>query len=203
MSRPVIAFDLDDVLADSTEFWRVEVNKRTGLSLAKEHYRVPGEYWGYYENVWLTHKVDHLISIPDVDAQIVEDQSEIRAYADALATLEVLAKQYKLVVVTARGGDQESETKNWLEHNFPDMFEELIFANGHTGLASKNKGDICREVGATWLVDDNPSHCQDAIDKGVEAVLFGEYGWHQNVPSEATLCRDWQAVKRFFDERAR
>lgn len=201
MSKPIIAFDLDDVLADSTEFWRVEINKRTGLNLSVEHYRVPGDYWQYYENVWRTHKIDHLISIPDIDAQIVNDQSKIRVYADSLEVLTQLSKAYDLVVVTARNGDQKPETEKWLRQNFPDIFSHVVFADGHVGLAVKNKGDICKEIGASWLVDDNPDHCKDAVDKGITAVLFGEYGWHRNIPSDVVACKDWLAIGEYFDGR--
>lgn len=199
MNIPIIAVDLDDVLADATEFWRVEVNRRTGLDLKTEHYRVPGDYWGYYEHVWKTHKVDHLISIPKLDDQIVSDQSGIRAYADSLTTLERLADRHKLVVVTARNGDQRPESEKWLSQNFPDIFDTIIFADGPRGIATKNKGDICKEIGAQWLIDDSTKHCQDALDKGVQAVLFGEYGWHRDVPPRAVLCKDWVQVLEYFD----
>lgn len=199
MTKKKIAFDLDDVLADSTEFWRVEINKRTNQNLSKEHYRVPGAYWQYYENVWRTHKIDHLISIPDIDEQMTKDQSGIQAYADSLQVLKQLSEIYSLLVVTARNSDQRQETEKWLNTNFPDIFKNIYFADGQHGLKKKNKGEICKEIGASWLIDDNPSHCKDALDEGISVVVFGEYGWHQDVPSGAVTCKDWPAVLEYFD----
>ena len=198
MTKPIIAFDLDDVLADSTEFWRVTINEQTGLGLTADLYRVPGDYWGYYENIWREHKVDELITLPDINTTIVEDQSGISAYAEALEILTGLKKRYRLVVVTARGGNQIPESERWLQKNFPDIFSEIIFTAKAIGEARQDKGEVCEEIGARWLVDDNPSHCQHAIDRGVGAILFGEFGWHTAVPAQAISCKDWQAVRDYF-----
>ena len=198
MKKPIIAFDLDDVLADSTEYWRLKINERTGLALESDHYRIPGSYSGYYEQVWKTHKIDHLITIPDIDEQIVSDQSEIRAYSDSLITLNELKSRFTLMIVTARASDQEPETRRWLNKNFPGVFKDIVFADGSTGLKAKNKGQICKEMGALYLVDDSPGHCRDALDNGVGALLFGNYGWHQDIPDGLVRCADWIELGTYF-----
>lgn len=55
MKRQIIAIDVDDVIADSTEVTRLVVNKNLGIDLQVEHYRVPGDFNNYYEDVWRAH----------------------------------------------------------------------------------------------------------------------------------------------------
>lgn len=197
--KQIIAFDLDDVLADSTEFWRVEINRRTGVYLTQEHYSVPGSYNTYYEDVWRTHGIDHLVSIPELDAHLAQDQSRISTYLGAYKALRHLASMYELVVITARYSNIKDETHKWLDENYHGIFSQILFTDGLKSLGTKNKGDFCKEIGAAWLVDDNPQHCMDALDKGVQAVLFGQYGWHYNqVPPAAVHCKDWTAVEEYF-----
>ncbi|HSH18138.1 MAG TPA: hypothetical protein VK978_02035 [Candidatus Saccharimonadales bacterium] len=199
MTKQIIAFDIDDVLADSTEYWRVQINRRAGLQLEPEHWRVSGEYSGYYTRIWEEHGISHVFSVDEIDAQMETDQSGLRAMPEALEVLSKLSKHYTLAVVTARNSSQEQETRRWLSTVYPTIFDTVIFANGSRGLAVKNKGDICREIGASWLIDDNPGHCKDALDKGVQAVLYGTYGWHVDVPTDMVHCRTWQDIEEYFD----
>jgi hypothetical protein len=61
------------------------------------------------------------------------------------------------------------------------------------------KGQICKKLGASYLIDDNVGHCEKAIEEGVSAVLFGEYGWHGDAPDKLVRCKDWPAVLEYFD----
>ena len=199
MSKRKIAFDVDDVLAESTESWRVYINELAGVSIESERFKLPGDYWGYYENAWKEHGIDHLISVAQLDAVLEKDQSHIRAYEGATEVLRALGERFELVVITARSSEQEPMTRHWLDENFPDLFREIEFANGQEGIARRNKGDICKEIGADWLVDGNPNHCRDAGGVGIVPLLFGEYGWQHTAPADMVRCRDWFAVKEYFD----
>jgi len=45
--------------------------------------------------------------------------------------------------------------------------------------------------------------CTLAHEAGVQALLFGEYGWNmtQAIPESVVRVKDWQAVKEYFDGR--
>ena len=198
MAKPTIAIDMDDVLVDSTEYWRQEINRRTGANLTREHWSVPGEYHNYYETVWQTHGIADKFSIADIDAQMELDQSVLPAVPYAVEALRHLSERFELVVVTARIDSRQRQSKQWLDEVYPGIFGSIVFGNGAEGLAKKNKGQICKEVGAAWLIDDNPGHCKDVLQEGVQAILFGTYGWHTEIPKLAVHCRDWQAVEAYF-----
>lgn len=199
MSKPIIAFDLDDVLADSTEFWRTEVNKRTGAKLSKQHYKIKGSYSSYYEEVWQIHGIDHLIKTDDLDDQMIRDQSEVFVSTEAIEVLGELAKDYDLAIVSARTAQQSAETMKWLAANYGDIFSHVRLADGPIGINKKNKGEICKEIGASWLVDDHVDHCIAAQNNGLTGILFGEYGWQHTAPKELTRCKNWATVLEYFD----
>ena len=69
------------------------------------------------------------------------------------------------------------------------------------GTGKKTKGELCQELNVSWLIDDNPEHCLSAVDAGVEAILFGEYGWHHEAPMHLTRCKDWPSVVDYFNEK--
>ena len=76
---------------------------------------------------------------------------------------------------------------------------ELIrtIANKHTALTLK-KSDF-QVPGPYWNYTE---HCISASEYQVEAILFGEFGWHLDVPNNMQRCKDWPAVLEYFNGRA-
>ncbi len=199
--KPIIVIDVDDVLANSTDSLRLAVNEKYQADLQPEHYAVPGEFHKYYERVWVEHGIADRVSKDELNQQMMTDQSHVQPHADVVRILAGLSKSYELVVVTARNPAWEAATQAWLDSNFPGVFTRIVFGGRRDDPAGKTKGDWCVEIGAEWLIDDNVVHCMSAADRGVIAILFGTYGWHTDVPDSLTRCKNWQAVKEFFDGR--
>ncbi|HSH56309.1 MAG TPA: hypothetical protein VK983_05830, partial [Candidatus Limnocylindrales bacterium] len=86
MKREKIAFDLDDVLANSTDSLRLVVNERMGVGLKREDYLVPGDYSQYYERVWKRHGV--VVSFDDLFQEMEVDQMHVPVYEGAQETLD-------------------------------------------------------------------------------------------------------------------
>jgi 5'(3')-deoxyribonucleotidase len=199
MSKQVIAIDIDDVLAQGTESLRLEVNKRLGVDLQPHHYAVPGDFWGYYESVWRKNGLGGRITMEELNPQMVEDQSHVAPFESAYAVLSELSNDYKLVVVTSRDEAWRPATERWLESYFGGLFSGLYFA-GRRSTSQKTKGELCNYLKAKWLIDDNVGHAQTAIDSGVTAILFGEYGWHleTDIHTDIVRCRNWSEVLEYF-----
>ncbi len=199
--KPIIAVDIDDVLAQGTESLRLEVNRRLGVNLEPKHYAVPGEYWGYYEAVWQQHGLQGRISMEELNPQMIKDQSHVPSFTEAYPVLARLKQDYDLVVVTARIPAFEEATHRWLKLHFADMFQGIYFAGHHNH--AKNKGELCKELGVDWLIDDNIDHAHSALEKGIKVVLFGQYGWHigKKVDEAVVRCNDWPAIGVMFDEQ--
>ena len=201
MNNPIIAIDVDDVLTQGIESLRLEVNRRLGIGLRPKHYNIPGEYRGYFDIVWQANGVSDMISMAALSPQMETDQSHILAADGALEILRNLKARFELVVITAREQSWKEATVSWLDIHFPDVFSRAVFNGNDTNFGQKTKGEICRDIGVAWLIDDNVAHVQSALKLGIPAVLFGEYGWQQDVPQDMLRCRDWIEVKEYFDGR--
>lgn len=202
--RPIIAIDVDDVLAHSVEAFRIEVNQKTGAALTPAHFKVQGEYHHYLNRVLESNGIDHAAIKDDLFKSMVNDQSHIPPQPGAIKALRKLQDGYELVVITARPPEWEPQTHIWLERHYPGAFKAVHFAGNRNDPAKKTKGDMCIQVGASYLIDDNPEHARSAADKGVAVVLFGDYGWHVAVPEDMVRCKTWKDIEKFFDaERTR
>ncbi len=202
MSKQLVAIDLDDVLAKGTESLRLLVNERLGVNLTEDDYRIPKDiYWGYYEHVWQQHGIADKVDFPALNKEMEIDQSHVPAYEESRGVLSRLSNRYEFVIVTARDIAWKAATSAWIEANYPNVFTAIHFA-GHNG--GKPKGEICLEIGAEWLIDDNIAHCHTALERGVGVILFGDYGWQlgQDIHKDVIRCSDWHTVERVFDGRS-
>jgi len=202
MTKQKIAIDIDDVLADSNEAMRLWANKVSGVELAQEHYQVPGEYWSYYERIWATHGVEDRLNFDDFEAELLKDQTNVPLLAGASFAIKELQKKYTVILLTSRNPALEEGTKNWVDTHMGGGIE-LYFAKNMRMNAGKSKGELCKEMGVSLLIDDNIDHCQSALDNGIDAVLFGDYGWHHSVPEGAVNCKDWPATLEYLDGRSK
>ena len=198
-AKLIIAVDIDDVLFPTNEEIRRYVNENFGANLSEEDHAQPGEYKGYFERVW---GVDHeraehwyqsfIRSGALVEMQPIEGAIEVIAY---------LEKYYELVVVSARHEDQVEMTHNWLLKHFPRVFRDVKFISGWYHGRKISKAEVCKEIGASYLIDDNVEHCIQAEKVGLKTLLFSEYGWSKQNPQAVNLTRvnDWFEIKKFFE----
>lgn len=202
-AKQTIAIDIDDVIADSTEALRVSVNERTGAALTRDHYlNVGGEYWGYYERVWRAHDLIGQVSYKEYAAEMAKDQSDVPLLPGADLAIHELAKRFHIIFITARDKKSEQETRRWISEHFATDDFEVYFCESHDSAEAKTKGQLCKEFGASVLIDDNVGHCQSALDENLSAILFGEYGWQTNVPESMVRCLSWPEVMERLDYAA-
>jgi 5'(3')-deoxyribonucleotidase len=200
--KPLITIDIDDVLASTTDSIRLHVNEATGFALTKDDYSIPGKYWGYYESVWRNAGIDHLIDFSNISRQLVMDQFRIKPLYRAQEVLSSQTPKFRFALVTSRDDSWADATERWIERNFGDIFTGLYFTGDRHSDGYKNKGDLCKNLGAVLHIDDNVGHCQTVIDNGIRALLFGEYGWHEDKADGQAHCKDWQEVKEYLESYA-
>lgn len=199
--RRTIAVDIDDVIADSTEALRISVNRRYRVSLTPEDYvlRDGGDYWGYYERVWAAHGV-HNADYDELHEDMAIDQSHVPLLPGASFAIGELSKKFDIVLITARDKAWEQATLKWVTAHFGAVFRSVYFAGrSKHGAKIQTKGELCNDLGVTLLIDDNPAHCRSALDVGVDAILFGDFGWQKGKTGGLTVCDDWPAVLEYFD----
>lgn len=200
--RKVLAVDIDDVLAGSTDVIRKIANNKTGHNLSMDHYKVSGPYWGYYEHVMISNGIKSKATHQEVMDEWTQTHHISEPITGATEALKALSTRYKIILITARDPKIREDTEEWLQKHFSGMYDDLhVIGNFKVVDKPKTKGEICKQIGASWLIDDNPEHCMTAMAHGIDTILFGEYGWHFDAPEHLERCRNWQEVLEYFDGR--
>lgn len=201
-TRKTIAIDIDDVVAMTSDAIRVWANEKTGLALTEEDYRIgDADYWNYYEAVWQRHGIADQLSFGDFLDSMDEEQGHISPAKDARRVIAKLKKLYHVVFITARRPRHKDSTRRWLDEHIDASIPLYLSANPYANQDAQSKGELCREIGASVLIDDNVDNCQGALDYDVEAIVFGNYGWNAEPPADATRCVSWRDIEEYLDGR--
>ena len=206
MARQTIAVDIDDVLAASAAEWVRFSNERWGTNLTVDD---------YHEDWALMWQVD----------RATESQRALEIYAsgmirdfppDKLAkeVLKELSADYDLVIATSRVYKVHQDTLKWLDEHYGGIFKAFHMSGIYDRIADGalpdegvhhlTKGELVAEIGADYLIDDQPKHCLAAAEAGLKAILFGDYLWNRtlkDLPAGVAFCKDWQAVREYFNGR--
>lgn len=190
---PSIAIDIDDVLASHVEAFIPFCNMRYGTHLEIDDYR---DNWS------------EMLDLPDEELsnlvqefQIPESLARFTVKKEAKAALEKLAAHFTLYVVTARRKPTIQTSLEWIDTHFPDVFTGVHFVPIWEPDNKVTKGDICRQIGADYLIDDLARHCNIAAEAGIKAILFGDYGWNRSelISPGVVRLQNWEKVLRFFE----
>ncbi len=193
MSKPIVAVDIDNVLAAHAGALIGVYNKLYDTSYQADDY---DEKWSWIDSddKVRAFRKEILSSGVHRSMDVVPGSSE---------SAKRLHEQFSLVIVTARWPEVSDITNAWVQKNFSGLFQDVHLTEVFTGQANgtkKSKADICNEIGAKYLIDDNIGHCKIAGEAGIQCVLFGDYGWNQaeTLPANTVRCREWQEVARYF-----
>jgi uncharacterized HAD superfamily protein len=120
--------------------------------------------------------------------------AQLQPLPGAKSSLQRLQRVADLVVVTSRQHVIEEQTRAWLDEHYSGVFKTVLMGN-HFAMsgASRSKAELCREVGASVLVDDNPVYARECAEAGIDVLQFGAYPWNRNVHAHPriTLVRSW------------
>lgn len=201
MPKQIIALDLDDVLAANAQTFIDFSNGRWHTELTMEDFQEDFRtMWGVDH-----HEVERRM-VEFADLGIVADYPH---FQDAVPVVHKLAETYELVIVTSRRNALKAHTEVWLEQYFGKVFKSIRHAGFFDNIADKSyqltKAEICRELGADYLIDDQLKHCLAAAEAGIESLLFGDYSWNRadKLPKVVTRVNSWADVEAYFDEKSR
>ena len=150
MTKPVVAFDCDDVIVATGSLLINHYNKLHETTIRPDQF-----YSKDYENVWHT---DQETAIRDLFAYLLtDDYANLPPMAGAVDVLTRLAQTHTLYIVTGRPDATEAATSRWVEKYLHNIFEKVIFTNFFKLDDSKGtlrtKADVCKELGAEYLVE--------------------------------------------------
>lgn len=199
--KQTIAVDIDDVLAANAQAFVAYGNKHWGTNLAIDDY---DEHWG---RMW---RLDEAALREFGDAYHASGEiGRLAHFEAALPVLKKLSLRYRLVITTSRRIVVKDETLAWIDTYFAGIFDEVRFAgffDDNTAYRhSATKAELAKEIGASYIIDDQLKHCLAAADAGVTALLFGNYPWNQvkeTLPSNVIRVADWLAMQEYFDGKS-
>jgi 5'(3')-deoxyribonucleotidase len=193
MSRKTIAIDLDDVLAEHVEAFIEFSNIYYGTNLTVD------EYSDHWVDLW--GEIDRE-EIERRAAEFHTHESTIgyKVKKDAKRVLTELGRDNDLYIVTARPRHLIDTSLEWVRTHFDGIFKGVHFVPIWEPDNTVTKADICRQIGATYLIDDLVRHCNIAAEGGITAILFGDYSWNrdQTINPVVIICKTWDDVLTSF-----
>ncbi len=200
--KPLIAVDIDDVLAALAEKVVEYSNQKWGTQLTVDDY---DDHWS---RMWKISEAE----LPHRRDAVFSQYKYVNHLGDAVPVLNKLKQNYDLVIVTSRLRRVHDVTLEWLNRYYAGVFRELHYSdaweneNLHSDKKDKNtKTHVLEQIGADYLIDDYPKHCIAAAEAGITAILFGDYKWNRHVKLKKSMvrCKNWQEVLDYFERQGR
>eukprot|EP01054_Gregarina_sp_Poly1_P006130 Gregarina_sp_Poly_1__6129@NODE_323_length_9530_cov_14_322836_g275_i0_p5_GENE_NODE_323_length_9530_cov_14_322836_g275_i0NODE_323_length_9530_cov_14_322836_g275_i0_p5_ORF_typecomplete_len296_score41_25NT5C/PF06941_12/2e27HAD_2/PF13419_6/5_6e05Acid_phosphat_B/PF03767_14/0_00089NIF/PF03031_18/0_004HAD_SAK_2/PF18143_1/0_24HAD_SAK_2/PF18143_1/1_3e03_NODE_323_length_9530_cov_14_322836_g275_i037454632 len=168
---PVLALDIDEVLANTLEQSMAWHNNTYGTSLTKEDYK---SY--IFCEVW---------NCTDAEAMQRFREFTRSPYWEAIQPVEgaqqfvnEMSSHFRLAIVTSRQDFLQESTLRWLNLYFGlHKFCSIKFGNNwlaDENAAKKSKREMCMEIGAVALIDDLPKHILHVSPvRGLRLLILG------------------------------
>ena len=192
MDRSIFVSDLDDVLFDFVTPFFEWHNHRYGTDLTPEALASSK----YLFPAWDGTPEEAVARVSQFFGEV--DILGLEPIPGAAECLEELHAKYDLALVTARDPEYAEVTEAWIEKYFAGVFDRVVLGIGHSerGERSITKADVCRQIGADVLVDDQVGHLAGAAEAGVRTFLFGGYPWNrsQPLPQNTVRVSNWDEV---------
>ncbi|CAJ1430830.1 unnamed protein product [Effrenium voratum] len=183
LARPRVALDVDEVLCRTAEAFCTWQTGQPGMDLTECFQRC-------YSHDASAMREQFLCSDFSLMAEPVQGSQE--------ALQQLKAAGFELHAVTSRPGSCKTSSERFLARCFPALISGLHFASS-TG---PSKGQLCRQLEAVVLVDDQLQNVMDAVAHGVRCVvldLHGQYAWnHGAVPGDSIRLHSWPEVASFL-----
>lgn len=192
MSKPKLAIDFDDVLFATAKKTIDHYNQCYGTTLTEYHFNNKESIsaWGNDINQIMS-RINEFLGSSEAES--------IQPIDGAIESVKLLNKYFELHIVTARDSSLTPITHKMTDEHFPNIFKSIHFASPYSD-NPKTKAEILKDLGAIYLIDDNPENAQSVANENIPVVLFGDYIWqkdfklHQNIKRALT----WPATEKIL-----
>jgi len=200
-----VAVDVDEVLGRFVHSLNMFCLEKYGMNYVVEDYHVYD-----FARVWACSQDESNQKVHEF-FKSAHFRDGIEVIPGSFDSLRRLKQQHEIMVVTSRQHVIEQPTIEWLDRHFPDIFDAVHFGN-HFALegSSRKKSEICKEIGAHVLIDDNPWYALECAAAGIHVLLYdwkNGYPWSktEDGPQHAniTRVRDWEEVENALQNLAK
>lgn len=190
----LIAVDIDDVLADTRRQFLYYLIENMGISIRWEDLTTY-----HLEKVLLCEETAVLNWL-----QVFEASSLYRSLPllpNAAESVLRLSSKHTFCAVTARHQGQSEATNIFLNTYFPNIITEVHYLYSSFGeKAYPSKMEICKEINADILIEDQFEHARECVDVGLPVLLFST-PWNRFVEEHSLLKRvdNWEDIVNYLD----
>ena len=186
-----IAIDLDDVLALSLENFIEFYNEKSNKKISFK------DFTGF--------SLNESIGMPlEEERKLLEDYDSSKYYdkikpmPGAKEGIKELSKTQQIVILTSRPKKRENQTREWLK-KYLEYFGEILFIRHDYSGKSRTKGEVCKEVNAELLIEDNLDYARSCVSEGIPVLLFN-YPYNQEKGSNPKITRinSWKEILENF-----
>lgn len=182
----IIASDFDDVAFDCNRSLIDFIGKRYGVVYGYQDIYT----WDLW-NIWGCSKEEAMRRILEwYESPEHEEAPTITGSVDAIAEL---ARECAIHIVTARPPHTRERTYAWIERHFPGIFADVHFT-GNLLPGGKPKSEVCRELGAAFMIEDSLRNTLEVAAAGIPVLLF-DAPWNQGaIPANVTRVSGWPQI---------
>jgi uncharacterized HAD superfamily protein len=191
MGRSVIGVDFDDISYPFNATYVKYHNREHGSSLTYEDITCYdlGLIYGCHADI-----VDERTSAFYASL----DHDEAPPIVGSVEALTHLSKHYDLHIVTSRREELRALTEAWINRFMPGVFVGVHFTNGFCAQNGKKrpKSEVCKELGARFLIDDALSHAEEVASAGIP-VFMPDRPWNRShTPPSVLRVHAWDEITR-------
>ena len=187
--KPVIVFDFDDVIIDVTKGFL-------------QFYKDKGEFAGDFEKIETD--ISLLMKITQEEELKLwdrffdsEEYLSLLPNPHVLEVLEKLKERFELVILTNRVNRFRESAMSWIKRHLPDYFSKVLFALDFPE-GKRSKGQICSDLGAILLIDDEPKNIFSCIEHSIPVVVY-DSPWNRKLPRELPRIKSIEEVEGFIE----
>ncbi|MCA9371855.1 hypothetical protein KC726_03060 [Candidatus Woesebacteria bacterium] len=185
----IIAVDLDDVLSATTPAFIDYYN-----TIRKTDFRLEDFHTYYWHNIVGEARDDVFRLVHDF---YFSPDFAPKPVIGAIEGIKKLAQSHSLHIVTSRQEEFADITHKWVNNHFPTLFQKVHIANhAHwaTQGTSRTKKEICQEIGAEVLIEDNLDYIEECADLGIRSILLDRPWNKSKTPKSTTRAYSWNDI---------
>ncbi len=163
----IIAVDCDEVLINSMQGFSQYVKGMYGYNWPYHDYK----YYRLEENEHIDFTRDEIMDMFNayLDSEYAKKTEPIPWALEKLQELHLA--WHTLCVLTARWDFQHAITTYQIEKNFPWLFAEILAVWDARGNHT-SKSEVCKNIGATILIEDSMDNCLEASRNNIYSFLL-------------------------------
>lgn len=176
-TRPVVACDIDGVLADSDALVRWLIGDEFGLAVFPEDI----DDWNAYERVLEGHVSDPRgwLDRTFADPGFLDAVPLVLPSLAALRRIRGYARSIHVVTSRPEGEETESATRTWLDgYGLP--YDRIAFV--------ADKSRYCRDFRISYIIEDAPHHAEACLERGI-GVFLVDWPYNRRLAPRGGLWR--------------